>query len=1276
MRFTENGPSIPDALLNARDEGRVVFFCGAGVSRAKAGLPDFFGLAESVLKDLGVTQDSDARKVLDMAREVGQKLSITGLISTDRVFGLLERDFTVNDIRGAVARSLRTTSEADLSAHKTLLRLARTPDSITQLVTTNFDRLFEDCDPQLSTHQPPRLPNPTRFDDLDGIVYLHGCVNRDYSGPDQSEFILSSADFGHAYLSEGWAAEFFRDVVRNYVVVFIGYSADDPPIQYLLEGLHRGQKSIPEIYAFQSGDSEEVVARWRHKGVDPVPYSTVDGHSPLWETLELWADRADNPIEWRKSVIEAAKAGPRSLRPFQRGQIAHIVSSDDGALAFAESRAPAEWLCVFDPCCRYARHHSAWPNIDRPIPIPFDVYGLDSDQFPDRGEHTEHSVTTKFPEKAWSAFDLNKRDHDGCGSNEFTTFRGPNASEVPNLPKRLRYLAWWIAEVADQPASVWWAVRQEALHPSIGQWIARRLSQSADHFNPIMHSAWRGFLESTEELQTESRREWYDLQSHIKREGWNRATLRKFSAFSLPLLKATPGLLSDVVAPSYDSECRLSELVRLEVEYSFPPSDIVIPDEYLERVVRGFRTNLEIASQLHAEFDEMRFHRICPLIPDPSPDISDYERTHGLSGYVVWFASLFERLLEIDLPNAKREFAAWRNDDDPVFCTLRIWACGKPALITPHGLSKIFKSLSDKMFWDSGRQRDLLTVLATRWGQLSENVRQSIENRLLKGPPPWDGEDEKSYLEHKAWMSLQRIEWMATQGCEFTFDVAAEIESLKLSAPRWVPEYARSAADSREIRGGWIQTNTEHTILLDQPLNSVLSKAQELSGRVRDGRLEENDPFAGLCEAHPVRAYLALASAARRGEYPAWAWDKFLKDINGREKDSQKLSAVIAERLCRTPDASLHDFIYASTWWLQRVSVTLSQSYPNSFDKAISRFVELLPRLPAIERSNRDDDGRNRDWVMDAINSPSGHIAQAILEDSRLRTTIDAEVSTHKWLSHLTKLLAIDGDSRRYAIVIISHRLSWLYHVVPAWTEEHLLVLLDAESGEDQAAIWAGFSRHPKIYGKALYSRLKPSLLALAKTGGRSRRGHIQSLASVILRGWTAGNQDGAARWLSNEEMRDAILHGGDEFRSQVLWQLEWGLKDKEEGNRKKWMSDSKEFFQHVWPRQKVVKGPSMSVRLCETLFANEHAFGELVDTVTPFLTTITSGHLHLDDEARAIADKHPEKVLSLLMVVLSESVSEWPYGADDFLDRIGQADTLLLSDARYRELRRRWDSR
>src|SRR4051794_32735838 len=103
MRFLKDGPSIPDDLLTARDEGRVAFFCGAGVSRARAGLSGFFGLADDVIHHLGVIADSPARKILNEAREIDKRTGVTGLISVDRIFGLLEREFLVRDIEVAVA---------------------------------------------------------------------------------------------------------------------------------------------------------------------------------------------------------------------------------------------------------------------------------------------------------------------------------------------------------------------------------------------------------------------------------------------------------------------------------------------------------------------------------------------------------------------------------------------------------------------------------------------------------------------------------------------------------------------------------------------------------------------------------------------------------------------------------------------------------------------------------------------------------------------------------------------------------------------------------------------------------------------------------------------------------------------------------------------------------------------------------------------------------------------------------------------------------------------
>ena len=107
MRFIADGPSIPDELLTSRDTGDVIFFCGAGVSQANAGLPNFERLGRDVIRLLGAAQNSPARRLLDKALDVGRMADVGGLLATDRVFGLLEREFEISDVRTAIAEAIR-----------------------------------------------------------------------------------------------------------------------------------------------------------------------------------------------------------------------------------------------------------------------------------------------------------------------------------------------------------------------------------------------------------------------------------------------------------------------------------------------------------------------------------------------------------------------------------------------------------------------------------------------------------------------------------------------------------------------------------------------------------------------------------------------------------------------------------------------------------------------------------------------------------------------------------------------------------------------------------------------------------------------------------------------------------------------------------------------------------------------------------------------------------------------------------------------------------------
>ena len=56
MQFIKNGPNIPEELLQAHEEGRVVFFCGAGISYP-AGLPGFGELVDKIYEKVEMTRN-------------------------------------------------------------------------------------------------------------------------------------------------------------------------------------------------------------------------------------------------------------------------------------------------------------------------------------------------------------------------------------------------------------------------------------------------------------------------------------------------------------------------------------------------------------------------------------------------------------------------------------------------------------------------------------------------------------------------------------------------------------------------------------------------------------------------------------------------------------------------------------------------------------------------------------------------------------------------------------------------------------------------------------------------------------------------------------------------------------------------------------------------------------------------------------------------------------------------------------------------------------------
>lgn len=310
---------IREELRRAHEDGEVVFFCGAGVSMP-AGLPSFKGLVKAVLTDLLPTREMCERgstEALAWKAFHDDKLDeALDILETPRRGG-----YEPKSVRERVRHHLTTPKIKTLEKHLILARLADLDKGNGRLVTTNFDPLFERAQTKLrklersshkmTVHVSPALP-PAKLETSRGLTYLHGKLGH---SPDDRGLVLTMADFGTAYMLEGWARRFVIELYRNFHVVFIGYRVEDPTMRYLVSALAaaRGENEhFKEAYALApyGGNKgvldakEEAEQEWELKGLTPLAYDTADGHHhQLWQELEDWADDHRQGIMGRRQTV-------------------------------------------------------------------------------------------------------------------------------------------------------------------------------------------------------------------------------------------------------------------------------------------------------------------------------------------------------------------------------------------------------------------------------------------------------------------------------------------------------------------------------------------------------------------------------------------------------------------------------------------------------------------------------------------------------------------------------------------------------------------------------------------------------------------------------------------------------------------------------------------------------------------------------------------------------------------------------------------------------------
>lgn len=258
---------LPQAVIDAQKRGELILFAGAGVSiDAPSNYPNFRDLATELG---GTTYPIRDHELID--RYLGR---------------LVEHGIAVHD---RVKNRLSDPLSRPNHLHEAIVRLFGSTSAI-RIVTTNFDDHFRGAALSIFGDAPEiyRAPALPLGDDFKGIVHLHGSVL-----DDSKKLVLTDADFGRAYLTQGWARRFVQQSFSKFVVLFVGYSHQDLPLLYLARGISAAEDG-PGRFALTSPTAD---TDWLNLGIKPVHYPLRDAplvpHGGLGDCLAKWAEIAN-----------------------------------------------------------------------------------------------------------------------------------------------------------------------------------------------------------------------------------------------------------------------------------------------------------------------------------------------------------------------------------------------------------------------------------------------------------------------------------------------------------------------------------------------------------------------------------------------------------------------------------------------------------------------------------------------------------------------------------------------------------------------------------------------------------------------------------------------------------------------------------------------------------------------------------------------------------------------------------------------------------------------
>jgi hypothetical protein len=1255
MQFIQNGPDIPDSLLQAHEEGRVVFFCGAGISYP-AGLPNFKGLVNEIYQTIGTIPEPFEKRAIEKKQ-------------FDAALDLLEHRLPGNRIavRTALARVLKPKlrRKGATETHAALLELARSREGAIRLVTTNFDRIFQSLIDKkklaITAYSAPQFPIP-KSSRWNGLVYLHGLLPKKVEESALNRLVLTSGDFGLAYLTERWAARFVSELFRNYIVCFVGYSIDDPVLRYMMDALAADRmlgETTPQAYAFggyEHGTMTDETIEWEAKGVAPILFEVSKGadYSLLHKTLKAWAETYRDGVAGKERiVVDYAMTRPSASTKQDDfvGRMLWALSQDTGL--------PAKKFADFDPV----------PSIDWLEALSDNRYSHD--------DLSRFGVPPKDKKDKKLTFSIASRPtpYTLAPMMTLTTWgRGGWDNVMFHIGR------WLIRHLNDPVLVLWIAQRGGRLHDQFVWLIEAELEKinkiekegnyaeldriRANAPNAIpnsqMRTIWRLLLTGRVRSSTQDI-DLYRWKEHLKRDGLTttlRLQLRKLLAPMLILKKPF----------RWDGDS--SETTEQDTPKKLVDWDLVLNAEYVHSTLIDFKDTKNWQKALPIMVDDFQqllrdaldlFRELGDAEDkhDPAywhlPSISPHWQNRGFEDWVAlvellrdaWLAQYEESILR-----AQQIALNWNNHPYPTFKRLALFAATYEGIASDGEWVDWLLADNGWWLWSVETQRETLRLLVLQGSKLSDVARDRLEVAILVGPPREMFRDDielerwQDIIDHSIWLRLAKLQ--SGHG-QLSKEASEKYGQLSEKYPNY-----KVAEDERDEFSSWMSGTGDP----DYEVKRVIEKAPRtrkklvnwLKSERKRGPFDEND-WRQICSTRFSLTATALYELARHGHWPVEYWREALQAWS-EEKLIRRSWRYMAPILQTMPADKLVEVSQTLTWWLESVAKV--------FDINEEMFFNLCRRV--LEIAPQDGTQTDRP-VTSAINHPVGRVTQALLHFWFRSKPDDNQGLPSELQAIFSSMCNTQIEQYRHARVLLSANLVALFRVDPEWATKILLPLLNWQSSNIEAkSAWEGFLWSPRLY-PPLVIAFKQNFLNTARHYNELGEHSRQYVAILTYAGLEPRDI------FTNAELREAIGALPQEGLNECAHSMTQALESADEQREQYWKNRIYPFWKNIWPKSNQFMSKAISGHLANMAIAARREFPAALSMIKDWLQSIDhpSHTIRLLQES-GLCTQFPKDSLALLDAIVDDQT--WCH--DELvkcLNAIEKAWPEASHDYRYKRL-------